>query len=147
MEFNEANYVRSTFPHFRKLEPRWSDCDMLGHLNNVEYYRYFEFVILNFLESTPLDWMSDSVIPLVVESRCFFRRPIPYRAKVEAGLRVSRIGNSSIHFEIALFTNEDDTPSAYGYFTHVYVDRQHERPTPVPNGIVDEIKRRLVVSD
>ncbi len=86
---------------------------MLGHLNNVEYYRYFEFVILNFLESTPLKWLTDAAIPLVVESRCFFRKPIPYQATVEAGLRVSHIGNSSVHFEIALFTNQDASPSAF----------------------------------
>ena len=103
MNSDETDFIRSRFPHIKQITPRWLDYDMLGHLNNVEYYRYFEFTILNFLESTPLDWVEDSVIPFVVESRCFFRKPIPYKHTVNAGMRVARIGTSSVHFELALF--------------------------------------------
>ena len=49
-----------------------------------------------------------------------------------AGLRVAKLGNSSVRYEIGLFRNEEKTASAQGYFVHVYVDRASRRPTAVP---------------
>ena len=123
---------RPDFPLLRRIQTRWSDYDQLGHVNNVQFYRYFEFIILDHLADLGLDWQKDPVIAMVVESHCNFRRPVPVARQIEAGLRVAHLGNTSLRYDIALFECGAEEPSADGYFVHVYVDRNSGRPEPIP---------------
>ena len=123
---------RDHFPLIRRIATRWNDFDMLGHVNNVQFYRYFECVILDHLADLGLSWQHDPVIAMVVESHCHFRRPLPVARHIDAGLRVAHIGNSSLRYDLALFECEAQEASADGYFVHVYVDRHSGRPAPIP---------------
>ncbi|MEO8166058.1 MAG: thioesterase family protein, partial [Betaproteobacteria bacterium] len=67
-----------------------------------------------------------------VETQCEYFAPLSFPDVVHAGLRVGRVGNSSVRYEIGLFRNDEATASAQGYFVHVYVDRRSRRSTPVP---------------
>ena len=114
---------RGDFPYLIQVPTRWGDNDMLGHVNNVVYYRFFEAVVVRFqIEEAGVDWLGDAVSPQAVETLCRFHRPLSFPETVDAGLRVERIGNSSITFQIALFGEKDETPAATGYFVHVFVD-------------------------
>ena len=109
---------------------------MLRHINNVAYYRYFEAVVVRFqMQEAGVDWLNDPVSPLAVESLCRFHRPLSFPETVEAGLRVERIGNSSVTFEIALFGEDDVTPAATGHFVHVFVDGETFKSHPIPEAI------------
>ena len=81
------------------------------------------------------------VIGLAVESLCRFMKELTYPETVEAGLRVSRLGNTSVRYEIALFSEGDDEPAATGYFVHVYVDRKSRKPVPVPDAMRNVLKK------
>ncbi len=98
---------------------------MLGHINNVEYYLYFETTLLT---QAGFDWRINSVIPLVVENHCNFRRPLIPTDHVDGGARVDQVGRSSVTYRLALFMPTDETPSAHGCCVHVLVDRKSERP-------------------
>ncbi len=126
---------REDFPYRMTVPTRWSDNDMLGHVNNVLYNRFFEAVVVRFLmEEAGVDWLKDKVSPQVVETLCRFHRPLSFPETVEAGLRVQRIGNSSVTFEIALFGEKDEMPAATGHFINVFVDAKTlmSRPIPAP---------------
>ena len=127
--------LRQHFPYVLEIATRWSDFDMLRHLNNVQYYRLFEYIILDNLANIGTDWIRDQVIPLTVESSCNFRKPIAVARTIDAGLRVTHIGNSSVRYEIGLFEKGRELPSAFGYFVHVYLDRDTEISTAVPESI------------
>ncbi len=71
------------------------------------------------------------VIGLVAETTCRYFRSIGFPSKINVGLRVGHLGNSSIRYEIALFKDDEDEASAQGHFVHVYVDRESGRPTPL----------------
>jgi acyl-CoA thioester hydrolase len=109
------------------------DNDVYGHVNNVVYYSYFDTVVNEYLvASGSLDIERSRVIGLVVETRCRFFRAIAFPDTVHAGLRVARLGNSSVRYEIGIFRNEEERAAAQGHFVHVYVDRETRRPAGLP---------------
>ena len=65
---DQATAPRSDYSLIVRMATRWNDYDMLGHVNNVEYYRYFEIIVLTSLARAGLDWRQDSIIPFTVEN-------------------------------------------------------------------------------
>jgi acyl-CoA thioester hydrolase len=118
------------------------DNDVYGHVNNVVYYAYFDTVVNQYLiEQGGLDIERSQIIGLVVETRCHYFAPITFPDTVNAGLRVAKLGNSSVRYEIGLFRNEADTASAQGHFIHVYVDRASRRPAALPQPMRAALER------
>ncbi|WBQ05551.1 acyl-CoA thioesterase [Kribbella sp. CA-293567] len=127
---------RSAYPHFLAIGTRWKDNDVYGHVNNVEYYSFFDTVINEFLIRVgELDIHRGDVIGLCVESQCGFRQSLAFPETVDAGLRVAKLGNSSVTYEIGLFREGSAEPAATGRFVHVFVNRSDRRPVPIPAGI------------
>lgn len=128
-----APACRGDYRFFHALTTRWKDNDAFGHVNNVEYYSYFDTAVTWFLLEHHLMEVKDSpVIGLVVETGCRYHASIAFPDRVTVGVRVARIGTSSVRYEIAVFRNDDDRAAAEGHFVHVYVDRATLRPVPVP---------------
>ncbi|GKX33149.1 MAG: thioesterase [Rhizobiaceae bacterium MnEN-MB40S] len=127
-------YTRSDFQLFRPLQTRWSDNDIYGHMNNVVHYLLFDTAVNGWLiDRGLLDIRNGDTIGLVVETGCQYFREIMFPDSVSAGIRVARLGNSSVTYEVGLFANEDDGAAAQGRFVHVYVDRETRRPKPLPD--------------
>ena len=135
MSESQLETSRKHYALLVRITTRWSDYDMLGHLNNVEYYRYFESAVLTLLRETGLDWQSDPVIPFAVENGCRFLQPVAVSGHVDVGVRITKLGNSSVRYEVAIFMPTQDTPSAEGFFVHVFVNRKIGRPTPLPEPV------------
>jgi acyl-CoA thioester hydrolase len=133
---------RDRFPHFLAIPTRWMDNDVYGHVNNVVYYAYFDTVINRYLiDEGGLDIAADAVIGLCVESHCAFARPIAFPDLIDAGLRVARLGRSSVRYEVGIFTRGVAHAAAQGWFVHVFVDRQTRRPAPIPEGLRRALER------
>jgi len=127
---------RDDFRHFRKIPTRWLDNDVYGHVNNVVYYSYFDTAVTGHLvESGVLDYRDASVIGIVVETKCQFLKELAFPDVVEAGIRIARLGNSSVQYDIGLFRGDDPEPAAIGHFVHVYVDRESRRPVRIPDHV------------
>ena len=130
----DKHETRSAYPHFQTIPTRWMDIDVYGHVNNVQYYSYFDTVVNQWLiERGLLDYLHSEVIGLVIETSCSYFKSIAFPDAVQAGLRVAHLGNSSVRYEVGLFCNDDDTVAAAGHFVHVYVDRASNRPVRVPD--------------
>lgn len=124
---------RADFPHFLTVQTRWMDNDLYGHVNNVTYYSYFDTVVNRYLiDPGGLDIHNGQIIGLAVETMCRFHRPFAYPEDVEVGLRVGKLGSSSVRYELGLFGRGEDTARADGHFVHVFVDRATQRPAPMP---------------
>ncbi|HEX8479660.1 MAG TPA: thioesterase family protein [Telluria sp.] len=124
---------RSAFPHFTALPTRWADNDIYGHVNNVVYYSYFDTAVNAFLiERGVLDIHRGDVVGFVVDSGCSYFQPLAFPDVVHAGIRVSKLGTSSVRYEIGLYRNDDALPAACGHFVHVYVNRATNQPVPIP---------------
>lgn len=124
---------RSAFPHFLAIPTRWIDNDSYGHVNNVQYYSFFDTAVNQFLiERGVLDIHAGQVVGLVVDSGCSYFSSISFPDIVHVGVRVAKLGNSSVRYELAIFRNDEQAPAAAGHFVHVYVDRGSNQPVPIP---------------
>jgi acyl-CoA thioester hydrolase len=132
---------RAEYRHFLEIPTRWGDNDAYAHINNTVFYSFFDTVVSRFLlESGAIDLKSSEVIGVVVETGCRYFAPVSYPDLVTAGLRVARIGNTSIRYEIGIFRNGEEQASAEGHFIHVYVDRETQtRPTPLPQALREAV--------
>lgn len=136
---------RDAYRHFQPIPTRWMDNDVYGHVNNVVYYSYFDTVVNRYLiEHGALDIEKSQVVGFVVETGCQYFAPITFPDVVTAGLRVARVGNSSVRYEIGVFRNAEQAASAQGSFIHVYVDRTTRRPAPLPTALRAAVERILV---
>lgn len=136
---------REAYRFFTPVPTRWNDNDLLGHVNNVLYYRFFEVVIVKFLmEECKLDWFRSPILPYTAENRCRFRRPLSFPDVVEGALAIGRLGSTSITYEVALFRPGEDIPAADGDWVHVWVDRASERPVVMPEDLRAVMTRHRV---
>lgn len=127
---------RADYRHFQQVTTRWSDNDPYGHANNVVYHEWFDTVVNRFLIQNGLLHLGQSqVIGVMAENSCRYHSEISYPDDVTVGIRVARLGGSSVRYESAAFRGDADIASAEGYFVHVYVDRATMRPVPIPDHV------------
>ena len=133
--------TRADFPHFLTINTRWSDNDLYGHVNNVVYYSYFDTVVNDYLiRHGALDLEAGKTIGLVVETHCSYFASLAFPQRIDAGLRVARLGTSSVRYEVGIFGEGSTEADAQGDFVHVYVDRETRRPVPLPEVLVAALK-------
>lgn len=125
--------LRDAYKVFRTITTRWMDNDAYGHVNNVVYYSWFDTAVnAHLIERGVLDIERGETIGLVIETQCNYFDSLAFPQTVEAGLRVAKLGSSSVRYEIGLFAQGELLTAASGHFVHVYVGRQTRRPVPIP---------------
>jgi acyl-CoA thioester hydrolase len=139
--------TRAAFPRFRAITTRWMDNDVYGHINNVQYYSFFDTVVNGYLIAQgALDPGASDVIGLVVETHCNYFAPLTFPQAIDAGLRVAHLGTSSVRYEIGLFAEGEELAAAQGHFVHVYVDRVTRRPAILPTRLCEVLSPLTVGS-
>lgn len=133
------------YPAQQLIQTRWMDNDVYGHVNNVQYYSFFDTAVNSYLVNEDvLDIHGGTPIGLVVETGCQYFAPLAFPEPVSAGIAVSKIGNSSVRYEIGLFGENKLEPAAKGFFVHVYVDRETRRPTSLPEAFKTVLRPLLI---
>ena len=123
---------KQNFKYFVPITTRWADNDIYGHINNVAYYSFFDTAVNHFLiHHANLDIHQGQIIGLVVDSGCSYFSPLAYPENITAGVRVIKLGNSSVQYQVGLFKEQEQFASAQGHFVHVYVDRQSRKPQAI----------------
>ncbi len=136
---------RTNYRHFFKIPTRWMDNDVYHHVNNVVYYSFFDTVINEYLmHEGGLDYEHGDIVGLAIETGCAFHKPIQFPQVVDAGLRVGKLGNSSVRYEVGLFIEGDEDCAANGHFVHVFVERDETKPTPIPPKLRACMERLLI---
>jgi acyl-CoA thioester hydrolase len=127
---------RSDYALFYPITTRWMDNDIYGHVNNVTYYSYFDSAVNRYLiEAGGLDIHNAPIVGFVVNSGCQYRKPIAYPDRIEAGLRVNKLGNSSVTYGVGIFREGEDEACAFGDFVHVFVNRAENKSVSIPEPI------------
>ena len=129
-------FSRDAYRVFYPITTRWHDNDIYGHINNVTYYSYFDSAVNRYLiEEGGLDIHNSEVVAFVVNSSCDYRAPLAYPQALEAGVRVEKLGNSSVVYRVGIFPTGASRAAASGNFTHVFVARAENRSVPIPDTI------------
>jgi acyl-CoA thioester hydrolase len=125
--------IRADYRYFQTITTRWQDNDVFGHVNNVVYHSWIDTAVNNFLiDNAILELGSSPVIGVVAETSLRYLREIAYPDPITVGVRVEKLGTSSVRYLSAVFRAEEEAASAEGFFVHVYVERATMRPTPIP---------------
>jgi acyl-CoA thioester hydrolase len=133
---------RDEYPHALEIQTRWNDNDVYGHVNNVEYYAFFDTAINTWLITEGgFDIHDGAVIGICAESHCAYHGPLAFPSVVEAHLRVGSLGRSSVRYELALFAEGEARAAATGWFVHVFVDRRTRRPAELTGRLRDCLER------
>ena len=133
---------RGDYPHVVQMATRWSDNDVYGHVNNVQYYSYFDTVINQYLVSDgSLEFCSGPLIGVVAESHCKYMSEISFPEVIEVGLRVEHVGRSSVRYGVGLFRAGAAHAAAEGWFVHVFIDRLSRRPAPLTPKLRSAVER------
>ena len=122
---------RADFTTFRPVTTRWADNDVFGHVNNATYYAYFDTAVTGWLAERRLIGLQDGPMWMVAETMCRFLGEVAFPDLVTVGMRLGRLGSSSVRYELAVFRGDADTAAAQGHLVHVHVDRVTRRPQPV----------------
>lgn len=140
-------HARGDYPRLMPMTTRLRDTDVYGHMNNVVYNEYFDTAVnQTLIELGVLDLRQSAVIGLVVHSQTSYFRPVSFPDSVVLGLRVGRLGRSSVTYEFALFRGDDETAAAQGSYTHAYVDRATSQPVPLPSALRRALEPLLLKS-
>lgn len=133
---------RADYRHFMDLQTRWMDNDQFGHVNNVVYYSYFDTLLTGYLiDHGGHDIHAGAAMPVAVETMCRYHRSFAYPETIQGGLRIGRLGRSSVRYEIGLFGMGENLARAEGHFVHVFVERASQRPTEIPAPIRAALER------
>ena len=139
---------REAYAHVLEIPTRWNDNDVYGHVNNVEYYAFFDTVINAWLiREGGLDIHRGEAIGLCAESHCSFKAAVEFPETIDAALRVGKLGRSSVRYEIGLYRQGAEEPAAEGWFVHVFVDRESRRPVEIPASLRAALERLVVSSE
>ncbi|MBL4725142.1 MAG: acyl-CoA thioesterase [Rhizobiaceae bacterium] len=138
---------RDDYRTFYAITTRWGDNDIYGHMNNVVHYSLFDTAVNGWLISEGvLDIREGEQIGLVVETGCRYFSEMAYPDIVTAGIRVAKLGNSSVRYEVGLFRNDEQEAAAEGFFIHVYVDKKSHKPTPINDALKNTLESVLVTA-
>jgi len=128
------NAGRSNYAYFKTISTRWIDNDAYGHVNNALYYTYFDTVCNAYLiETGCLDIASSPIVGFIVASSCQYLSPVKFPMNIDAGMRVNKIGNRSVEYGVAIFVADANEASAYGTYTHVFVNRSSGESVSIPD--------------
>ena len=124
---------RKNFKYFHLINSRWMDNDVYGHINNVTYYSYFDTTVNKYLiDKVGLKIKESPIVGYVVSSNCSFLSGISYPDEIEVGMKVIKIGYSSVKYGLGIFRKGEEKVSAFGEFVHVFVNRNSKKPVEVP---------------
>jgi acyl-CoA thioester hydrolase len=142
---SKATELRDRYRYWVEIPTRWQDGDPYGHVNNVVYYSYFDTAVTKMLiERRVLRGPHWNAIGLCIESQCQFHAPITFPEVVDAGLRIGRVGNSSLRYEVGLFLRGQEEPCASGYFVHVFVHSETRKPVQIVDQVRDAISALVI---
>ena len=137
---------REDYKCFYPILTRWMDNDVYGHINNVTYYSYFDSTVNKYLiENAELDIINSKIVSYVVNSNCNYLSSLSFPDEIEAGLRVNKIGNSSVTYGIGIFKKGGIKASSYGEFTHVFVNKSENKSTPIPIKTREALESLLII--
>jgi acyl-CoA thioester hydrolase len=139
---------RAQFRHFTELPVRWGDMDMLGHINNVIFFRYIESARIAYFDhllgADPKIWGGEG--PILAEIQCRFIQQLHYPAQLEIGTRTLRIGGRSLQLECAIFRWGEEMPAASSRAAIVWFDYKQQAAVTVPEALRETIRRYEVLA-
>ena len=125
------------FPITRPWPVAWGDMDAFQHVNNVTYFRWFEHVRIAYFEA--VGWTAamaeGGVGPILAQTSCAFRAPLPYPDTVTLGARAVDLGDDRFTMRYRVVSGRLGTIAAEGEGRIISYDYREGRKAPLPPAI------------
>lgn len=123
----------NTFHFSIPIRIRYCETDMLGHVNNVSYFMYFEQGRIEYFEKLGLteDLFSKEKVSVVADMECQYIAQMYLKDPLVLHVKVAEIGRSSMDMQYAIVVN--DQLKAAGRGTLVLMDTKSGKSTPIPD--------------
>ena len=139
---SDKENTKQGYSYYLEISLRWKDNDIYGHVNNVNYYSYFDTTANQYLiENGGFNIQNADVVGFVVASKCEYLAPISYPGTITVGLKANKIGTKSVEYGLAIFDGDNQQASAIGTFTHVYVNRQTGKSVEMPSSFRSALEK------
>jgi acyl-CoA thioester hydrolase len=126
--------------HTSRQAIRWGDMDMMGHVNNTQYFRYMEQARLEWIYSLSGDGTAytGATGPVIVNASCTFLEPLVYPGDIDVTMFLGDPGRTSVgsFYEILLGGRK----YAEGAAKIVWIDLASGRPTPLPEKVIAPLR-------
>lgn len=138
--------TRSNFRFFFPLRVRYAEIDGQGIVFNAHYLTYFDTAAYEYLRSLPFDFLAHAEKSgqdfHTVRAEIDFHRPCRFDNELEIAVRVSRLGRSSLTFEMAVYRKNADDARVSGHIVWVNADQLHQRSAPLPPDLRKRVDMR-----
>ena len=124
------------------LNIEWGDMDALQHVNNIEYFKYFQVARIAYFEKINSDSVfGETPIPLILAStQCKFIYPLTYPDSISVGVRVDAMADQYFTMKYAVVSHQHQRLAAIGDAKVVMFDYVNNKKTSVP----DEIRKTII---
>jgi acyl-CoA thioester hydrolase len=139
--------TRERYRIFADVTTRWKDNDVYGHINNAVYNAWIDTAVTQCFRAHWPEIPHTPIIPVAAETFVTFHRSIVHPAQVETGLRIDRLGNSSVCCGVGIFVRGQSEASAWGHMVHVWVDRESNKSVPIPDLVRKGLEAAVVKLD
>lgn len=120
--------------HFStSMKVRYCETDLLGHVNNVSYFMYFEQGRIEYFEHLQLtdELFGPKRVSVVADLQCQYLASVYLKDLIQLHVRVAHIGRTSLDIEYALVVKEQLKAAGRGAI--VLVDTENGKSTPIPD--------------
>ena len=136
---------RNSFKFFYTLRVRYAEVDAQGIVFNAHYLTYFDCGITEYYREIKYNYFQEVKKSKkdfhVIKTTLNYKKPIVFDQKIDIGVKVSKIGNSSLNFNLAIFENNKKKLLAYGNLVQVYADQLKKCSTPLEKKFIEKIKK------
>ena len=128
-----------------QIHVRFADIDAMGHVNHAKFFTYMEQARVAYFKKVPeLDFSDHMGQPknsvILASIQCDFLSPAFLDEVLNVGIRISRLGRSSIEMEYLIRTKDGSREVAKGKSTLVYFDYDSQKTQAIPQGLKDQFE-------
>lgn len=131
------NEVLTDYPVVNRQTVAWGDMDALGHLNNVRYYDYAQEARIIYMNQV----LPSNYYTVIVSTSCQYMNEVKYPDILQVGVRIKKLGNTSITHEIVFFSESNDRIVATGESVVVLMNKTTGEKQPITNTLKEAIAK------
>jgi len=136
------NELLKDFTFVVDINIEWGDMDALQHVNNIEYFKYFQVARIAYFEKID----SGSVLgetrisSILASTQCKFIYPLAYPDSISVGVRVDSMSDQYFTMKYTVVSHKHQRLAAIGDAKVVMFDYANNKKASIPS----EIRKTII---
>ena len=136
------NELLKDFTFVVDLNIEWGDMDALQHVNNIEYFKYFQVARIAYFEKIDSESVMGEtrISSILASTQCKFIYPLDYPDSVSVGVRVDAMADQYFTMKYAVVSEKHQRLAAIGDAKVVMFDYVNNKKASIPS----EIRKTII---